>query len=416
MLYVVALAILACGVLDLVLATGIPWTAFGVRAAWAGGFLGLAAAVPLLGPRAFDRALGVAAFASVCSWLALSALLGGGTSPYFWWMLVLPLLFATLAPDNLPGAVIAGAGTLVGNNVLLAAEDAPPGQHLMWTVIAITTAGLAVTAVLTYRRLLANESRQERSRVRAEQELAISEQRRAHAEKLALIGRLAAGIAHEINNPLAYVKSNIDHLNQEPDVLRSQLAELLGECQLGIRRIEEIVADLRTFARADDTPLAPCDVREVLLEAQRLASVRTRRVAIVQLVLPPDLPPVAASRTRLVQVFVNLLVNAADALADARPRGRLGTIRLEGTRVDDAVEIAVVDDGPGIPPDILARLFDPFFTTKAEGEGTGLGLPLAREFVERFGGTLTAENVPGGGARFRVKLAVAARAAVASAA
>ncbi len=402
--YSVAGVILGCGALDLLLFDGVPWGAFAVRLAWAGLFVVYALVLPRLRGRSLDTSLAITALGTCMAWVSLSAQLGGGFSPYFWWMLVLPLLYGTLAPDTLPAATTAGVGTVVANNVLLAAEEADAAQHALWSVISLTTAGLAVIAVLTYRRLLANESRQERSRARAEQELAISEQRRAHAEKLALIGRLAAGIVHEINNPLAYVKANIEHLHQDPGALRTQLAELLGECQLGIGRIEEIVADLNSFARTDDAPVGSCDLPGVLAEAERLASVRTRRVAQVQILLPAGLPAVAASRTRLVQVFVNLLVNAADSLAEGRGRGRLGLIQVEAFVQDDLIEVRVVDNGPGIPAEALPRLFDPFFTTKAAGEGTGLGLPLAREFVERFGGTLTAENAGTGGACFRVRL------------
>jgi C4-dicarboxylate-specific signal transduction histidine kinase len=120
--------------------------------------------------------------------------------------------------------------------------------------------------------------------------------------------------------------------------------------------------------------------------------------------IPAELPEVFATRRRLAQVLLNLLVNAGDALEEARVQG--GEVRVTGVVQGDKVTLLVEDNGPGFPPEVLPRLFESFFTTKGPEKGTGLGLSLSREMVERFGGRLTAENRPEGGARLRLELPV----------
>ena len=135
----------------------------------------------------------------------------------------------------------------------------------------------------------------------------------------------------------------------------------------------------------------------------RLASVRLKGVPRPEVRVPPQLPAVHASHTRLVQVLVNLLVNAADALEEHRRAGTDVRLLVEAGADDAGVWVAVEDSGPGIPDALAGRLFEPFFTTKGE-QGTGLGLALAREYVQGWGGALEARNVPGSGARFVVRL------------
>lgn len=406
LLHLVALVILGCGSLDFVLSDAFPTAALLVRVAWATSMVGLGRFSVGASSTGRDRILVAAAVVTVASWLPLSILFGGSSGPYFWWMLALPLYFSVLAPDNLPATVMAGGGALLGNLGVMLAEGAPGNHQAVWLLISASSLGLSIVGVLSYRRLLVAESELERSRIQAEKDLAISEQRRIHAEKLALIGKLAAGIAHEINNPLAYVKANLDHLRRENGdaLLVSELETVLEESQIGIQRIEQIVTGMRSFAREDEANLQACSLRDVAEEAVRLSSIRTRRVAAVHLDVPAGLPLVRASRTRLLQVLVNLLVNAADALADRRGPN---WIRVEGREVDGGVQIAVADSGGGIPDAALPHLFEPFFTTKPDGKGTGLGLNLAKEFVEGFGGTIAAENVPGAGARFVIRLPTA---------
>ena len=149
---------------------------------------------------------------------------------------------------------------------------------------------------------------------------------------------------------------------------------------------------------------SPCVLAAVVADAVRLAEVRLKHVARVSVEVPEALPEVFVTPQRLTQVVLNLLVNAGDALEEARV-GQ-GEIRLRGEVWGARVVLLVEDNGPGFPSAVLARLFEPFFTTKGPEKGTGLGLSISRELLERFGGTLHAQNRPEGGARLRVELPV----------
>jgi len=140
----------------------------------------------------------------------------------------------------------------------------------------------------------------------------------------------------------------------------------------------------------------------VVTDAARLAAVRLKNVARLKVEVPAELPEVFATRRRLAQVILNLLVNAGDALEEAKVQG--GEVRVTGVAQEGRVTLLVEDNGPGFPPEVMPRLFESFFTTKGPDKGTGLGLALSRELVERFGGTLVAENRPEGGARLRMEL------------
>jgi C4-dicarboxylate-specific signal transduction histidine kinase len=210
-------------------------------------------------------------------------------------------------------------------------------------------------------------------------------------------------VAHEVNNPLSYVKSNVTWARQELARAGDQALELvqaLAESETGLARIQSIVADLRAFAREDDAP-ATCDAVQAAREALRLAAIRLARAAA----MTPDLPDgsrwVCMSRTRLVQALVNLLVNAADALEGTGRRNGHIVVRLEDA--PDHVVLSVADDGPGLSPEAAEHLFEPFFTTKG-ALGTGLGLALTREYVEHYGGSVEAGAAPGGGALFTLRL------------
>jgi C4-dicarboxylate-specific signal transduction histidine kinase len=223
-------------------------------------------------------------------------------------------------------------------------------------------------------------------------------------DRLVLVGQLAAGVAHEVNNPLAFVKSNLCFLEQELEredgaLNRGELGDVLAETQQGVLRIQQIVTDLRRFSRGGDGSEELGLAEDALHEARRLASVRLREVGEVSLECPPGLPPVRLGQRHLVQVLLNLLLNAADAVEEALP-ARRARIVVRARVVEGGVRLEVEDNGPGIRPEVLDKLFEPFFTTKPPGKGTGLGLALCREYVSRAGGTLVAENRAEGGARF----------------
>jgi PAS domain S-box-containing protein len=251
------------------------------------------------------------------------------------------------------------------------------------------------------------------------------------ADRLASVGTLAAGVAHEINNPLAYLMTNLDLVATRrlpelvarlramggPDAGAGPAAEIADEitrcveridvAREGAERVRDIVRDLRTFTRtADDEQRLPVDVRRVLDASVNLAWNEIRHRA--RLVREYDeVPPVLASEARLGQVFLNLLVNAAQALQVGGAADH--TIRVR-TMLDDAGQVVteVSDTGPGIPAEVRERIFDPFFTTKPVGVGTGLGLWICQGIVASLGGHITASSPPGGGATFRVALPAAA--------
>ena len=341
---------------------------------------------------------------------------GGPTSPYFQVFVTLPFILSTLTPSSLlPTLVGGGAGLAAAVTVNLMAGVSPAGVILQATSCC-TLMGTALFGSRMYRRMMEAQQAAHDERLRALDQLAESERLRGRAEReraevdrLVLVGQLAAGVAHEVNNPLAYVKANLSHLQREARSLerpldRQELQEVLDETQHGVLRIQQIVTDLRGFSRAGSLEHEEGGrLEEAVGEAQRLVSMRLREGTEMQLALAPGLPTVRLGQRHLVQVMVNLLVNAADAVEMALP-ARPVRITVSARPVAGGVSLQVDDNGPGIAQDVLPRLFEPFFTTKPPGKGTGLGLALCREYVSRAGGTLHAENHPGGGARFVMRL------------
>jgi len=280
----------------------------------------------------------------------------------------------------------------------------------------------ALLGAQTYTRMLEAEKVAQQERLAALERLAESERERRHrereraeVERLVLVGQLAAGVAHEVNNPLAFVKSNLCFLEQEmlrEGVLdRDETLDVLAETQQGVLRIQQIIADLRRFSREAGRSPEPGRPEEAMQEALRLASLRLHSLGGVVLEVDDALPTVQLGQRQLVQVLVNLLLNAADAVESATP-SRRACIVLKAWQVEGSVRVAVEDNGTGISEEVRARLFTPFFTTKPPGKGTGLGLALCREYVCQAGGTLVAENRPEGGARFILSLPVASASAV----
>jgi PAS domain S-box-containing protein len=233
------------------------------------------------------------------------------------------------------------------------------------------------------------------------------------ADRLASVGMLAAGVAHEINNPLAYVVASLDFVQAEirplaenhPGAVSDETLQALAEAREGIARVKHVVRDLKTFSRADDERRFPVELRPVIESSINMAfneiKYRARLVKDYG-----KAPPVLANDGRLGQVILNLLVNAAQAI----PEGHVdeNEIRVT-TRTDEAgrAVVEVRDTGPGVPRHALARVFEPFFTTKPSGVGTGLGLSICRNIVTALDGSITVESEPGRGATFRVILPAA---------
>jgi two-component system NtrC family sensor kinase len=223
-------------------------------------------------------------------------------------------------------------------------------------------------------------------------------------DRLAGIGRLAAGVAHEINNPAAFVTVNLGVLRDRfaAGTARAQdVLAMLDESLNGMDRIREIVRDLKGLARERSIDLV--DLGTVAQSALRMAAHETRGRAKVDRVAEEG--AIARVRgARIAQVALNLVLNAAQALTPGRAENRI-TVRTR--REGERAVLEVCDNGPGVDPRIAQRIFDPFFTTRERTGGTGLGLWLARSIVEEEGGRLTFHEIPGGGACFRVDLPVA---------
>ncbi len=233
------------------------------------------------------------------------------------------------------------------------------------------------------------------------------QQRLLFADRMASMGTLAAGVGHEINNPLAFVAANLGFAVEELESDSGDLGEVtaaLKEAQQGAQRVREIGRDLRTFAREDQSGAASCELAKVLQTAMKLAQNEIRHRARLVSDFGP-LPFARGSEHRLGQVFLNLLVNAAHAI----PEGHAEQNQiLVSARVlpEKMVAVEVRDTGHGIPANLRERIFEPFFTTKPVGEGTGLGLSICHGIVVDLGGTIEVESEVGRGSTFRVTLPI----------
>lgn len=222
----------------------------------------------------------------------------------------------------------------------------------------------------------------------------------AQADRLASVGVLAAGVAHEINNPLVYILNNVSYaLSELPENL-IELRSALREARSGAERVRDIVKDLKTFARSDER-MGPTDVTALLDSAMKVAENEFKFRAQIVREYAEDLPMVEAN-SRLGQVFLNLLLNAAHAIREGDPDRNAITVstRCEGERV----VVSVRDTGSGIEPEKLKKIFDPFFTTKPVGMGTGLGLSICRNIVTALGGEIHVQSEEGVGSIFSVYL------------
>jgi len=243
----------------------------------------------------------------------------------------------------------------------------------------------------------------------------ISERKQAEmqlmlADRMASVGTLAAGVAHEINNPLAAVIANLDMAGQELDDLGKQtavsrdLVEELRDARLAADRVREIVRDLKIFSRAQEDRRGAVDVQKVLESTLRMAWNEIRhRARVVKNY--KKVPRVDANESRLGQVFLNLLVNAVQAIPEGNYQGN--EIRIATEVADGQVVVTIGDTGAGMSREVQSRLFTPFFTTKPVGVGTGLGLAISHRIVTQLGGTLTFVSEVGKGTEFRIALPAA---------
>jgi signal transduction histidine kinase len=269
----------------------------------------------------------------------------------------------------------------------------------------------------------------------AMEELRETQARLVHREKMASVGQLVAGVAHEINNPLNFIQGNIKFLDDHREALAAavadyesalaavssehaeaaarlreqhdldfvveDLASIVEACREGVERTSAIVADLQSFSRMDGGDARPADLGELIDSTLSILGSRLTAIEVVREY--GDVPPVECLAGQISQVLMNLIVNAADAIGESES-GRI-TIRTLAPDAD-TVRFEVEDDGCGVPEDLQDRIFDPFFTTKQVGQGTGLGLAITFGVVSRHGGRIQLESEPGRGACFRVDLPV----------
>jgi two-component system NtrC family sensor kinase len=236
----------------------------------------------------------------------------------------------------------------------------------------------------------------------------VTEQRRleaslAQAEKLAAVGQLAAGVAHEINNPLTAIIANAQFLTED----LSPMSDSYQSAQLVARageRAARVVRRLLDFARQEELDCQPLDVNDSLREAMTLMEPQLASSGIRLVThLEPNLAPVNGSPDHILGIWLNLLINALDAL-DGRNGERV--IEIHSQRLEEFVQVSIIDNGPGIPADQLPHIFHPFYTTKAPGKGTGLGLSTSYLTVEQHGGRIDVISEPGQGTALIVKLPI----------
>lgn len=236
-------------------------------------------------------------------------------------------------------------------------------------------------------------------------ELTSAQEQLMRSARLAAVGRLSAGVAHEIGNPLAAIRGLLDLL-QMGDLDPEEEREFIGRIQRETERIHRTIRDLLDFSRSEpadrDRIESSADLAEVVSDTVKLLDRQNRfREIELALALDHDLPRVRGDEERLRQLLLNLLFNAADAL------GGKGRVEVRATNGGGVVQLTVEDDGPGIDREILNQIFDPFVTTKPAGQGTGLGLAVCHTIVERLGGSISAANREQGGAVFEVRLPAA---------
>lgn len=243
-------------------------------------------------------------------------------------------------------------------------------------------------------------------RKRAEAEAARAMAQLLEGQKLQILGQLSAAIAHEIKNPLGFILVNLAIIEKQLDRSTTDVAVVkaaLSDCRDGGLRIQDLIKNLREFSVVEEGELRPTDLRQVIENAVRLCWHEIKNRARVRKDFD-EVPLIPCHPHRISQVFVNLVLNASDAIEERLRGSETGEIRIVVTRERGWAIVQVRDNGAGIPADHLQRLFQPFFTTKSAGRGMGLGLHVAQKIVAAHGGTIEVASVPGQGTTFSVRL------------
>ncbi len=292
--------------------------------------------------------------------------------------------------------------------------------HCEWHISPVRDADGRVTHFVSVLRDITERRQHEAALERTARELADANRKLrenqaqlVQSEKMAFLGQLAAGVAHEINNPVGYVMSNLETVGEDVERLAVRLAnapgdtnngvnvaelrEMLSESRSGLEQVRDIVARLKNFARPDDAAPELANLNQLVEGSLRIVWNELKHKCTVQKHFA-ELPEIVCRPGQLSQVFTNLLMNAAQAIPDQ------GIITLASAVEDGELVISVTDTGVGIPREHMAELFTPFFTTKPVGQGTGLGLAVSYGIVTAHGGRIEVHSSPGSGSRFTVRL------------
>jgi C4-dicarboxylate-specific signal transduction histidine kinase len=243
-----------------------------------------------------------------------------------------------------------------------------------------------------------NLSKQNRALSTTIEQLKETESQLVQSEKLASLGRMSAGIIHEINNPLNFATTGLFALRNKSKQLapeeRREYEEILGDIEEGMKRVRNIVSDLRMFTHPEGGPSEPVDVVEAVNTSLRFLAGEWKDKVRVELKIVPG-QTVLANRNKLIHVLVNLVQNSLDAMRQKKFENETPAISIQGRLEGDQSFIAIRDNGPGIERKHLDKIFDPFFTTKDVGEGMGLGLSICHRIVRGFGGHISVKTEVG---------------------
>lgn len=346
-------------------------------------------------------------FIKLALWYILVGWTDGIQSPYYWLML-LPVMSAatSLGLVGLIAAVVLACGTYLSFMLYL-----PRGTPIAdWPVLILFEATFPIAGFLTYELLEANRAATRKAQIAAEQlaeanrSLQEAQAQVRRTERLAALGQLSAGLAHEIRNPLSTIKASAEMLAKNVDAGSPVAHEMAGFISSEVDRTNSLVTRFLDFARPLALRLEKSEITEVIDEAVAEVEKHTPPLDVsIYKNFSPDIPPFLMDRQLIERVLYNLLLNAAQA---SPPHGSVTvkTRQLADAAEGDTVEISVIDRGSGIAPKDRESIFNPFFTTKSSG--VGLGLAIVSKIVDEHGGQITVESEPGAGSVFRVFLPV----------